>query len=100
METRQDLLNRHGWGAPYNPKAWAYFVRQAQGNLVYFRSVGQSWVGGAREWRERVLTTHPLIEAAKSYGYSHYRGTAKSGVWGLSVPLDRQAAELWQSFGV
>lgn len=96
------LLKEHGviGKNEYNAKAWAHFLKQARKDKKWAKDVTRTWLLSASDMSKKmyhdILNTPVEVMAAKSYGYSHYRGHAGGGAYGGW--LDRTAHGLWEKF--
>ena len=96
------VLQRYGRTNRVNLKAWDYFMREAESDKAWARSITSAWLENACDvsrqmaWDYRITPT--VIMAARRYWYSQHRADAVGKVWGMSVTIDRSSTELWQSF--
>jgi len=95
-----ELLQKHALTplGEVNVRAWDYFVADAESDKEWARTVTPEFLERScdltREMAKRYSKTPTLVLAAQHYGYSHYRGHAKSGIHWLSP----DAKALWDSF--
>ena len=94
------LLRKHALTpqGKVNMRAWDYFVAIAEADKEWAREVTPQFLQSScditRQAAKNYKETPTLILAAEHYGYSHYRGHAKSGIYWL----DPVARDLWRSF--
>lgn len=110
MNTRtaliKNLLQKHALTplGEVNMRAWDYFVADAESDKEWAQRVTPEFLERScdltREMAERYRKTPTLVLAAQHYGYSHYRGHATGKAWSMSVPIDKLAKQLWDSFEV
>ena len=96
------LLRKHALTplGEVNMRAWDYFVAYAESDKEWAQRVTPEFLERACdltcEMAEKYRKTPTLVLAAQHYGYSHYRGHAKSGIHWLAP----DAKALWDSFEV
>ena len=94
------LLQKHALTplGEVNMRAWSYFVAYAESDKEWAQRVTPEFLERScdltREMAERYNKIPTLVLAAQHYGYSHYRGHAKSGIHWLAP----DAKALWDSF--